>query len=156
MMPTPVTALLTGRRGGAASLGSALDDGAAVGKNAGVAPRAVQQASVKIPLGDGHNAAEYAKYKQHLDYSERFGSSGVKTLENGRNRYYGEFKPASNPGDMAGARYVREWDPASGRFRDWYETLDHGGNVRSVAPKPPTNPLNHHIFDEVGNYLGRR
>jgi len=29
MMPAPVTALLTGRRGGAASLGSALDDGAA-------------------------------------------------------------------------------------------------------------------------------
>ncbi|EBQ8819770.1 MAG TPA: citrate synthase [Enterobacter asburiae] len=57
---------------------------------------------------------------------------------------------------MAGARLVREWDPKTGQTRTWYETLDHAGNIRSVAPKPVTNDKNHHIFDADGNYQGRR
>lgn len=57
---------------------------------------------------------------------------------------------------MAGARLVREWDPATGATRTWYETLDQAGRVRSVAPKPVIEPLNHRIFDEAGNYMGRR
>ncbi|ECF8076565.1 citrate synthase [Salmonella enterica] len=57
---------------------------------------------------------------------------------------------------MAGARLVREWNPKTGKTRTWYETLDHAGNIRSVAPKPVTNDKNHHIFDADGNYQGRR
>ncbi|MDO7922257.1 hypothetical protein [Enterobacter asburiae] len=60
------------------------------------------------------------------------------------------------PGEMAGARLVREWDPKTGQTRTWYETLDHAGNIRSVAPKPVTNDKNHHIYDADGNYQGRR
>lgn len=36
------------------------------------------------------------------------------------------------------------------------QTLDHAGNIRSVAPKPVTNDNNHHIFDADGNFQGRR
>ncbi|MBD2816714.1 citrate synthase [Xenorhabdus sp. Flor] len=57
---------------------------------------------------------------------------------------------------MQGARLVREWDPATGNKRTWYETLDHSGNIRSVAPKPVTHDKNHHIFDANGKYKGRR
>jgi RHS repeat-associated protein len=51
MMPAPVTALLTGRRGGAASLGSALDDGAAVRNNASAAAHGVTGAAENFAEG---------------------------------------------------------------------------------------------------------
>ena len=64
--------------------------------------------------------------------------------------------PARTPGEMVGARLVREWDPISNSTRTWYETIDASGNVRSVAPKPPTSTQNHRIFDANGNYMGNR
>lgn len=80
----------------------------------------------------------------------------IKPLEDGRFRFYGNTTPAKTQGEMVGARLVREWNPATGQTRTWYETLDHSGNVRSVAPKPVTDEKNHHIFDADGNYQGRR
>lgn len=98
----------------------------------------------------GQNLKEY--YRQ----AEKYGAAGVKELENGKFRFYGDTKAANTPGQMAGSRFVREWDPATGNTRNWYETLDHSGQVRSVAPKPVTGPMNHRIFDAWGNYIGRR
>lgn len=97
-----------------------------------------------------------ANLSKHLGYLERYGQAGFKELESGRIRYYGTMTAARTEGEMAGARLVREWSPASGATRTWYETLDHAGRVRSVAPKPVTEELNHRIFDTDGNYTGRR
>jgi hypothetical protein len=102
------------------------------------------------------DAANLAKLKDYYRQIEKYGADGAKELENGRIRFYDTLTPASSPGEMAGARLVREWDPASGATRTWYETVDQTGTVRSVAPKPPIDPQNHLIFDAKGNYVGRR
>ena len=96
------------------------------------------------------------KLGEYLRQSEKYGEAGVRELENGRFRFYSEVTPARNPGEMAGARLVREWDPATNASRTWYETLDKAGNVRSVAPKPVKESQNHRIFDAKGNYMGKR
>lgn len=97
-----------------------------------------------------------AQLNEHLRQVQKYGEAGFKELQNGRIRYYDETTPARNPGEMIGARLVREWDPSANMTRTWYETLDQAGRVRSVAPKPVTEPLNHRIFDANGNYMGRR
>jgi hypothetical protein len=57
---------------------------------------------------------------------------------------------------MAGARYVREWDPYTGAKRDWYETLDQNGIIRQVRPNPSiTGGMKmHYTFNAYGNYIG--
>ena len=97
-----------------------------------------------------------ARLNEYYRQLEKYGEAGVRELENGRFRFYGELTPARTPGEMAGARLVRECDPATNSTRTWYETLDNAGNVRSVAPKPVTDNLNHRIFDADGNYTERR
>jgi hypothetical protein len=109
-----------------------------------------------VGSGGTANSAQYAKLKEFYRQAEKYGAGGARILENGRYRFYGEFSSASKPGVMAGARRVREWDPVSGMKRTWYETLDHAGTVRSVAPKPPIHEQNHFICDANGNYVGRR
>ena len=56
---------------------------------------------------------------------------------------------------MAGARLVREWNPATGAQRTWYETLDHNRVVRIVPPEAG-GPKVHYTFDSYGNYTGSR
>jgi hypothetical protein len=56
---------------------------------------------------------------------------------------------------MAGARLVREWNPAADRYRTWYETLDQAGRIRQVHPYQPYSE-HHYWFDEFGSYGGRR
>ena len=58
---------------------------------------------------------------------------------------------------MAGLRQVREWDPYSGLKRDWFETVDHNGNIRQVRPDPNiTGGVKvHYMFDSEGNYIGK-
>jgi len=102
------------------------------------------------------NSLQGVKLNDYYRQAEKYGQGGVKELEDGRFRFYGTLTPAKTSGEMTGARLVREWDPKSGQTRTWYETLDHAGNIRSVAPKPVTNDKNHHIFDANGNYQGRR
>lgn len=109
-----------------------------------------------VGSGGTANSAQYAKLKEFYRQAEKYGADGSRLLESGRYRFYGELRPASTPGEMAGARLVREWDPASGATRTWMETLDQAGTVRSVAPKPPIYEQNHFIFDAAGNYVGRR
>lgn len=110
-----------------------------------------------ISAGDevASSAAQGARLSEHLRLSERYGAGGVRELADGRIRYYGELTPAAKPGDMAGARLVREWSPAADRYRTWYETLDHAGRVRQVHPYQPYSE-HHYWFDEFGNYGGRR
>jgi len=90
---------------------------------------------------------------KHLGQIEKYGQDGVKELQNGRFRYYGNIIPASNAGEMQGARLVREWNPTSGNTRTWYETIDHSGTIRQFHPK--YDNLNHYTFDIHGKYKGK-
>lgn len=121
---------------------------------------------VKITRSLGENSSkginsavsplEAAKLKDYYRQAEKYGRARVTELENGRFRFYGDLTPSRTAGEMVGARLVREWNPKTGQIRTWYETLDHSGNIRSVAPKPVTNDKNHHVFNADGNYEGRR
>jgi hypothetical protein len=106
--------------------------------------------------GEASSALQGARLNEYYRQVEKYGEAGVRELENGRFRFYGELTPARTPGEMFGARLVREWDPTTSGTRTWYETLDNAGNVRSIAPKPATDTLNHRIFNANGNYTGRR
>ena len=64
-----------------------------------------------------HNAADYQRLKDYYTQHEKYGSGGVRELQNGRYRFYDEIKPSRNPGEMKGARLVREWDPSTGNKR---------------------------------------
>ena len=99
------------------------------------------------------SAAQGARLRQHLRQWDRYGTQGFRQLENGRFRYYGDVRPANNPGDMIGRRLVREWDPATGATRTWHETLDATGTVRQVRPVTDGVKV-HHRFDANGNYAG--
>ncbi|WJY13396.1 hemagglutinin repeat-containing protein [Pectobacteriaceae bacterium CE90] len=117
------------------------------------ASKLINRASSEVSATSSLHGAQLTEYYRQ---AEKYGQDGIKSLEDGRFRFYGNTTPAKTQGEMAGARLVREWDPATGQTRTWYETLDHSGNVRSVAPKPVTDEKNHHIFDADGNYQGRR
>ena len=96
-----------------------------------------------------------ARLGEHLTQLEKYGAQGFKELESGSIRYYGNLKAAATPGEMSGARLVREWNPASGGKRTWMETLDQSGTVRSVRPETG-GPKVHYIFDANGNFTGTR
>lgn len=104
--------------------------------------------------GGAASAKQAADLSKHLGYAEKYGKGGVKELENGRIRYYGEVQPARNPGEMAGARYVHEYDAATGRSRGWLETVDQAGNVRQVRPELNNGSKTHYQFDRNGSYTG--
>ncbi len=108
-----------------------------------------------VPKGTGATSSKQgANLREHLRQTEKYGQGGVKELQNGKNRYYGNVSPANKPGEMAGRRTVREWDPATGNKRTWHETVDHNGNVRIVRPQRSDNVKNHYQFDSNGNYTG--
>ena len=100
------------------------------------------------------SAAQYAKLKQLYEYTGDYGAGGVKQLESGRYRFYGNVKPADKAGEMIGARKVHEWDPSTGNTRTWFETLDHSGRIRQVRPETG-GPKVHYRFDAEGNYVGK-
>jgi len=81
------------------------------------------------------SALQGARLGEHLRQLETYGQAGFKELGSGSIRYYGNLKPATTPGEMSGARLVREWMPETGAKRTWLETLDQSGTVRSVRPE---------------------
>ncbi len=103
------------------------------------------------------SATEGANLNEHLSQQERYGKAGVRELEDGRIRYYGEIKPPRNPGEMIGRRTVREWNPANGNKRTWQETLDHDGNIRQVRPQESITGGKkvHYMFDRLGRFIGK-
>lgn len=102
------------------------------------------------------NAAAGALLREHLRQLERYGSQGFKILENGRIRYYGDLRPARTPGNMAGNRTVREWDPVTGAKRTWLETIGNDGGVYVVRPETGSGDKTHFYFDGGGGYIGKR
>lgn len=59
----------------------------------------------------------------------------VDVLPDGRIRYSRAERPAKNVGETRGSAYVTEWDPKSGRVRQWDEHHGHGGEVIRVSQK---------------------
>lgn len=65
------------------------------------------------------NIATGAKLKEFYSQAKKYGTGSIKELENSKCRFYGDVKAAANKGEMAGARLVREWDPATVATRTW-------------------------------------
>ncbi|WP_404830354.1 pre-toxin TG domain-containing protein [Shouchella tritolerans] len=152
--------LITGREleewerylAGAAIIGGPI----AKGTSKGI--RAVNNVSNGTRISNpAHSAAQYDRLQTHYYQSERYGVASVRELPDGRYRYYAELQTASKPGEMAGRRTVREWDPLTGRKRTWMETIDHSGNIRQVRPDTQfTNNVKiHYQFDRDGKYIGK-
>jgi hypothetical protein len=87
-------------------------------------------------------------------FREKYGAGGDKALENGRIRYYGPVQFANNAGELAGRRYVHEFDTMSGSTRGWHETLDRMGKVRQIRPERRDGVVRHYQFDSNGRYKG--
>jgi len=87
-------------------------------------------------------------------FREKYGRGGDKALENDRIRYYGLIQPANDGGELAGRRYVHEFDTLTGCTRGWHETVDRAGNVRQVRPERNDGTTRHYQFDNSGRYRG--
>jgi hypothetical protein len=87
-------------------------------------------------------------------FREKYGKGGDKALENDRIRYYGLIQPANDGGELAGRRYVHEFDTMTGCTRGWHETVDRAGNVRRVRPERNGGTTKHYRFDSDGRYRG--
>jgi hypothetical protein len=87
-------------------------------------------------------------------FRDKYGAGGDRALKNNRIRYYGPIQPASNAGELAGRRYVHEFDTVTGLTRGWHETLDRMGNVRQIRPERPDEIKRHYQFDDDGRYRG--
>jgi hypothetical protein len=87
-------------------------------------------------------------------FREKYGMGGDRALENDRIRYYGSIQPANDGGELAGRRYVHEFDTMTGFTRGWHETVDRAGNVRQVRPERSDGTTRHYQFDSNGRYGG--
>ena len=87
-------------------------------------------------------------------FREKYGKGGDKALENDRIRYYGLIQPADDGGELAGRRYVHEFDTMTGCTRGWHETVDRSGKVRRVRPERTDGITMHYQFDGSGRYKG--
>ena len=87
-------------------------------------------------------------------FREKYGMAGDRALENDRIRYYGLIQPANDGGELAGRRYVHEFDTMTGYTRGWHETVDWAGNVRLVRPERNDRTTRHYRFGSNGRYRG--
>jgi RHS repeat-associated protein len=140
---------------GAVELGGLQGATLNAGRAEAVAAEGIGAAEAVAAETGANSALQGARLGEHLRQLETYGQAGFKELENGSIRYYGNLKPASTPGEMSGARLVREWTPETGAKRTWIEILDQSGTVRSVRPETG-GPKVHYIFDANGNYIGTR
>jgi hypothetical protein len=87
-------------------------------------------------------------------FREKYGRGGDKALQNDRIRYYGMIQLADGGGELAGRRYVHEFDTVTGCTRGWHETVDRLGNVRQIRPERNDGSARHYQFDSNGRYRG--
>jgi hypothetical protein len=87
-------------------------------------------------------------------FREKYGRGGDKALQNDRIRYYGLVQPASEGGELAGRRYVHEFDTMTGCTRGWHEIVDRAGNIRQIRPERSDGTTRHYQFDSSGRYRG--
>jgi hypothetical protein len=87
-------------------------------------------------------------------FREKYGKGGDRALENDRIRYYGLIQPANDGGELAGRRYVHEFDTMTGCTRGWHETVDRAGKVRQIRPERNDGTTRRYQFDGNGRYRG--
>jgi hypothetical protein len=87
-------------------------------------------------------------------FREKYGTAGDRGLENHRIRYYGPVHPANNAGELAGRRYVHEFNTLTGCTRGWHEILDRMGNVRQIRAERGDGIARYYQFDGDGRYRG--
>jgi len=87
-------------------------------------------------------------------FREKYGRGGDKALENDRIRYYGLIQPTDDGSELAGRRYVHEFDTMTGCTRGWHETVDRAGKVRQIRPERNDGIARHYQFDGNGRYRG--
>jgi hypothetical protein len=104
-------------------------------------------------LSGAESALSGARLSKHLSQLEKYGEAGFQELENGSIQYFGKIRPATNPGEMIGARVIREWNPVSNTTKTWMETLDQSGMVRIIRPENG-GPKIHYMYDALGNFTG--
>jgi filamentous hemagglutinin len=96
--------------------------------------------SKQKPIGIGkqaHNINAQIALKSKLAGLEKAQSTAVKTrtLSDGRIRYYSAETPAKKEGKTRGASFVTEYNPKTGKTRQWMESYNHSGEVIRVHPK---------------------
>src|SRR5262249_34966081 len=91
-----------------------------------------ERAAAPAPQRPASSPLEQALFGEHLRQHQGYGQATVREMADGRVRYYGEVTPAQKPGEMAGRRLAREWNPETGEKRTWHETVDHEGRIRQV------------------------
>ena len=69
----------------------------------------------------------------------------IKTLPDGRVRYYDKERFAKNPGPTRGNSLVTEYNPKTGGVKQWMESYDHNGNINRVHPKS----VNGQVVDSI-------
>lgn len=116
--------------------------------------QAKQEVKQQVKSSGAESSKQASNLKEHMRQTQSYGQGGVKELQNGKTRYYGEVKSANKEGEMAGRRTVREWNPMTNQKRTWHETIDHGGNVRQVRPELNNGTKTHYTFDKDGKYKG--
>ena len=127
-------------------------------------PRVTVAVAEAAAQGDRSENAEYTYGKKRLHeidrvffgpfFREKYGRGGDKALQNDRIRYYGMIQPADEGGELAGRRYVHEFDTVTGCTRGWHETVDRSGNVRQIRPERNDGSARHYQFDSNGRYRG--
>ena len=136
----------------------AVSSGAARSSNPAIERSAYAAAVVKLRLGHPTYPKERVSKIDRAFFGpffrEKYGTGGDKALENNRIRYYGPLQPTSDAGELAGRRYVHEFDTMTGCTRGWHEILDESGNVRQIRPERRDGVVRHYQFDCHGRYRG--
>jgi RHS repeat-associated protein len=96
--------------------------------------------SLAMPFGPGGAALNVNAQKalnQKMKALQGAGKTAVsvKTLPDGRVRYYEPEKLSRTAGPTRGSAYVTEYTSSTGRVKSWYESYNHNGNVNRVHPK---------------------
>ncbi len=81
------------------------------------------------------NAASALRSKFSALENARKTAARIRSLPDGRIRYYGAEIPARKPGPARGASYVTEYNLETGRVRSWMESYSHAGDVTRVHLK---------------------
>ena len=81
------------------------------------------------------NAGVYLNRKfSELEQAPKI-ASRIRTLPDGRSRFYKPERSAHTQGTIRGSSYVTEYNPETGKVRGWNECYEQSGQVGIVHPK---------------------
>ena len=102
------------------------------------------------------NAADGLERKLRALSNAQEKAVSMRTLPDGRIRYYSAEIPSSKPGPTRGAAFVTEYDPKTNSVRQWMESHDQSGKVNRVHPKQIEGmPVISTHYPPTGKELGK-